>query len=242
MAEGPEERRRYSEQEFAVILRKASELQEAKDSGPGAGRGLSLAEIKQIAEEAGIDPALVTQAASMLAASGEMTSEGTGLFGSPATMQMRSALDRELSQDDLTRLMEVVRYEVRQPGTVHEVLGSVAWKSDSKENPLEVRLTPRDGMTIIEILADQATSKALFHLAGGAGGIIPTMVVMSALGFEKPLILLGLVIGPLLGTLVARPLWTSYAKRWRQRMARLMDMLHEEADLRALPGGDADET
>lgn len=47
--------RQYGEKESALILRRAVALQEA--GGRGAGAGLSLDELRQIALEAGVDPA-----------------------------------------------------------------------------------------------------------------------------------------------------------------------------------------
>ena len=56
--------RRYSDEEFALILRRASEISEVGDARPGG--GLSLSEIQQIAGEAGIDPTAVARAAAGL--------------------------------------------------------------------------------------------------------------------------------------------------------------------------------
>src|SRR3954468_14878007 len=53
----------YSEQEMALILKRAAELQEGAD-GRGAQR--SLAEIREIAAEVGIDAAFVTEAVAEL--------------------------------------------------------------------------------------------------------------------------------------------------------------------------------
>ena len=49
---------KYSEEEFALILRKAAELQASPKAVQRTG-GMSLEEMKSIAQEAGIDPALV---------------------------------------------------------------------------------------------------------------------------------------------------------------------------------------
>lgn len=73
MNDEEDKKRRYSEEEFALILRKASEIQlsEGRPKGtPEAGSGLTLQEIRSIASEAGIDPEAVTRAASVLGALG----------------------------------------------------------------------------------------------------------------------------------------------------------------------------
>ncbi len=73
--------RRYSENEFALILRKAFELQERQ---PGAGLtdpadGLTLEDIKAVAGEVGLDPALVDRAVADLPTT--TTSVGTRMRG-----------------------------------------------------------------------------------------------------------------------------------------------------------------
>ncbi|MCK5653030.1 MAG: hypothetical protein KAJ42_16690, partial [Gemmatimonadetes bacterium] len=78
--------RRYSDDEFALILRKASELQ-ADDpervfsAGEHPSEGLSLSEIQSIAREAGIDPHRVAEAAATL--STEAVSTAAKILGGP---------------------------------------------------------------------------------------------------------------------------------------------------------------
>jgi hypothetical protein len=241
MVEGPRGDRRFTEREFAVILRKATELQKTGEGSAERTAGLTLREIQQIAAEAGIDPDLVARAADAVAR-GAAPGEGRRFWGPPGTFQLTAAIDRQLSADDLSRLMEVVRYEVRQPGSVHEVLGSVAWKSDGKENAIEVRLTPRDGKTRIELLSEQTAYKAMFYILSGTTGFLASVLTLSSLDVAKPVVLaVSFLLAPLLGALAARPFWASWAGRQRERLSRLIGTLKEEADLRALPEGSGEE-
>ena len=75
MSSDETKKRRYTEEEFALILRKASEIQESPGEGPGRhpGQGLTLEEIQSIAAEAGIDPQAVSRAAVV---SAEVSSAG----------------------------------------------------------------------------------------------------------------------------------------------------------------------
>src|SRR6266566_2316594 len=57
--------RRFSEKEVGLILQRAAELQQHDPRGPAEG-GLSLADIEQIAAEAGIDPRHVQAAVATL--------------------------------------------------------------------------------------------------------------------------------------------------------------------------------
>lgn len=88
MSTDDQKKRRYSDEEFALILRKASEIQ-SSDGGPvgGVGEvgGLTLEEIRSIASEAGIDPGAVTRAASILGALAWAEKDGLAvkIFGGP---------------------------------------------------------------------------------------------------------------------------------------------------------------
>ena len=55
-------KRRFTEKEIAKIFEKATRAQNAVNEESGAGEGLSLEDLKQIAESTGIDPAFITQA------------------------------------------------------------------------------------------------------------------------------------------------------------------------------------
>ena len=70
MSNDDTKKKRYSEEEFALILRKATEIQ-VSSGNPSARTstgGFTLQEIQSIATEAGIDAEAVTRAASLLGA------------------------------------------------------------------------------------------------------------------------------------------------------------------------------
>lgn len=53
-----DEQRIYSDEEFALVLRKAAELSARTDRPGFSPEGLTLAEMKAAAAQAGLDPAL----------------------------------------------------------------------------------------------------------------------------------------------------------------------------------------
>jgi len=55
--------RRYSDEEFALVVRKASELQQPGKEGTG---GLTLADMKSVGQDVGIDAELIERAASLV--------------------------------------------------------------------------------------------------------------------------------------------------------------------------------
>lgn len=226
--------RRYSDREFALILRKASELQEEDRENRVGGRGMSLGEIQQIAEEAGIDPAMVARAAALIG-EGDIDADAGRLWGSRATVHITSSVEGELGEDEMRRLMEIVRYEIAKSGTVSEVLGSVSWKADGQEAPLEVRITPREGRTTLEILSRTQTYKSTVYALGGVAGFIASVIGLPILGAPGALVFAGVLVNPLLGALAVRPAWNWWAGRWRARLTDLLDLMREEAERRILP-------
>jgi hypothetical protein len=58
----------YSDDEFALILRKTAELASRSEPSGSSSGGLTLSEMKAAAAQAGIDPALVERAVRMLSA------------------------------------------------------------------------------------------------------------------------------------------------------------------------------
>jgi hypothetical protein len=70
MARNGEHRRRYGDKEVGLILRRATEFQRQEPASAAEGGGLTLAELEEIAAEAGIDPRHLRRAASELDESG----------------------------------------------------------------------------------------------------------------------------------------------------------------------------
>ncbi len=62
MAESDPAPRRFSDEEVRAILARAAKLQELAPPAPSVADGLSLRDLEQVGEEAGIDGALVRRA------------------------------------------------------------------------------------------------------------------------------------------------------------------------------------
>ena len=59
----PDATRRFTDQEVALVLRKAAEIDEAEGSEP---KGLSIADLRQIAREVGLSPGAIDRAVAAL--------------------------------------------------------------------------------------------------------------------------------------------------------------------------------
>lgn len=246
MNEEDRKKKRYSEEEFALILRKASEIQISRGTEvarPGAG-GLTLEEIQSIATEAGIDTEAVTRAASILGMLDweERTGLASAIFGGPSKYHLDCEVPGSLRPEDMGRILEQIRRAVEHQGEASEVLGGVEWKTVGELSAINVNITPRGDSTSVQIVGDR----------GGAGALIFTFPMMGAailigiLGasFEPTSVagIASLITGTLgAGFMTARTLWATSSKRFRKRLAHLMDTVSVSVEKAAIRPGPEDD-
>jgi hypothetical protein len=223
-----QKKRLYSEEEFALILRKASEIQERPGHRLGSRTGLSLEEIKSIAKEAGIDSDAVARAASLLGAADweEKAGLAAAIFGGPSKYHLEFEIPGTLPPEERGRILEVIRRMAEHQGEAKEVLGGVEWKTVGELSAINVNVSPRGDRTSIQIVGDRGP-------AGGATFIFPmaaAAILMGALGGTlEPTSVAGivsLVTGMLGGGfLVARTIWVRGSKKFRRKLTGIMDAL-----------------
>jgi hypothetical protein len=240
VSEAEKKGRRYSEEEFALILRKASEIQESPKGGGvrQGGTGLTLPEIQSIAREAGIDEKAVSRAAALLGAMEWEEKKGlaAAIFGAPGTYHLAIEVEGRLPSEELGRILELIRREAEHQGEAAEVLGGVEWKTVGQLSAINVNITPTGDSTSIQIVGDRSGAGAVsftFPVAASA-------VLMGALGAVlEPTSLVGIVslVGGLLGSgfLVGRTLWVSGSRRFHRKLTRLMDALTGRVEAAVIP-------
>lgn len=234
-------RRRYSEEEFALILKKASEIQESSREVPGThgGRGLSLEEIQTIAREVGIEPEAVSRAAGLLGAHAwdEKKGMAAAIFGGPGTYHLGLEVPGRLAPEEYGRILEVIRRVMEHQGEASEVMGGLEWKTVGELSAVSVNISPRGESTSIQVVGDRGGAGAVtfvFPVAGSA-------ILMGALGgILAPESATGIValVGGCLGSgyLFARTLWASSAKKFHRRLTALMETLTGAVEGAAPPG------
>lgn len=222
--------RRYSDNEFALILRKALQLQDGQPgevSGPAD--GLTLHEIQAIAREIGLDAALVERAAAAIPATEE--SAAARFFGGPQRYRMEYTARGELSRDGLNRVVDSIRRSTGHQGKLEEALGSMEWQTVGELSQIAVRASPHEGETSIQIIGDRgAASAALFivPLVVGAIGIGVTGAIVEPTSVAG---IVGVVAGPLTAAfLTGRTIWATTTRRFRKRLRDLMDAVSRTVD------------
>lgn len=216
--------RRFTDDEVALILRDASEAQEGRPAR--AGEGLTLAQLKEIAAEVGLDPAQVEAAARRLVRS--PSGARVPFWGTPVAPEFEREFPGELSPDDAAELVTTIRKVLGRRGISGSELGALEWKAQDAMGGRYVSVLSRDGTTRLRVFGN--FRDGLMAL-GTAGGVVLTVffsALLMALGLKE---LVGpgvLPVGALLAALPVRALW-----RWRYRkeertLADLAEALDEQ--------------
>ncbi len=112
--------KRFSDQEVALILKNAADLDEIQGSGQTA--GLSRSDLEEIAAEVGISVDSISHAIDMMNAE---TPSRRNLAFAPRLHRETRGVDGELDEADLSRLMQMIDEAAPMAGSVSEALGSV---------------------------------------------------------------------------------------------------------------------
>ena len=225
--------RRYSEKEAGRILRMAAEMQRAEPSAADPS-GFSLAELEEVAREAGIDPAVVRRAASRLDVP-RSENIGSALAGGPLSIRVEREIPGEFPAERFDTLVPLIQSASPWQGHAGVVGKSLTWsaRADSNTSSLQVLVAAADGRTLIR--AEERLGGYVGALFGGvvAGGGVGAGVGIGAgvgAAIGSPLFAFGfplLIVG---GTYyAARLLYAAHVKKERGRLQALVDQLAAQA-------------
>jgi hypothetical protein len=164
--------RRYTENEVGLILRRATEMQRAEPTALDPG-GLTLAELEDIATEAGIDPALLRRAANELQVVQPPTL-GSRLAGAPLAVEIERVIEGEVPVERLEELVPTIVAATPGRGTASAVGRSLTWSSQEGSNLTEqqVLVSSLNGQTLIRLEQSYSGLAAGWFggIMGGVGG------------------------------------------------------------------------
>ncbi len=228
--------RDYDDKQVAMILRRATELQARGPDSPGKAGGLSLADLEEIAAEAGIDPRNIRRAVEELEGGDLASGDWSLLLGSALTLRAERHIDGEVPDS----VFDDVLVEIQNAGLGHgqpSVVGStLTWRAGGAQNTssLQVTVSAREGRT--EIWAEERrhqTAGGLFGGVVGGAGVGIGLGVGLPIGLEAlssplfavifPVVILGLTYG------LARSIFRGTGKRKRAKLQRLVDKIAELA-------------
>ena len=222
----------YSDEEFALILRRASEMARSPESEPTArarSEGLSLTEMKEIAAEAGLDPALVERAARLIPSAHPSTALER-IVGAPVKIRMGAEYDAPLSRERSEALLTLVRASVEQQGEGEATASGLNWHSVGEGTQVLVSIHSEGDRTHLRVVADRSGALAITGIIGVLGSLAAGIVVLVAgevSGIQvHPLVGIGLTAGGAGGVLAgARAFWKATSRQVHARAAALVEKL-----------------
>lgn len=244
---GPDDEKRYTEEEFALIVRRAIELESPGVAGvqePAPPRlppeGFTLQEIQEIVSEVGVHPSRVLEAADSL--STPDWSRVARFFGGPATMSSERSVKRRLHGEEMARLLDLGRDVFKREGEAHEVLGGVEWKSRGDFCWVSVRVTPHGAGSRISVGVDRRGMAFLSHWLPMLGGLFTAGITLAILDPSTWQAIAAVVSGgAAAGYGVGRTIWTRSTKRWKglvdQLTAKMTAAAGNAPTAADLPGG-----
>ena len=227
--------RRFSDSEIRGILRRAVELEVGSSSVKvSEAGGLTLRELQEVAEEAGISPSMVSRAAAE--ADGRVESDPMTFIGRRGAKKEVRTLPGELAEDEVAELMRVVDQEVDAQGTVVEALGGVRWTSNTRFQSTQVSVEPSGKETLLRVEEQYSdVVRGPLHGVPTAWGLILGLAMgLEQLNLALPLLLVLVAVTALVGWASGEMIWRSLTSGSEKRTRALADRLTTEAS-RLLP-------
>jgi hypothetical protein len=225
MADSPNSSR-YSEQEMALILKRAAELQEGSD---GRGTTRTLTEINEIAAEVGIGASFVAEAVAEL----QRPTARRGWLGAPTRFHAEQSVPSKLGSTEISELLDQARAELGLHGEVHQVFDGVEWRGRSGLGIAILTLGPRGAGTRIALTTERTDQAVAIGAGSVAIGLLAALggVAIAINVTDNALVASAIVAASAIGGTVvsARVLWHTIAERWQRRTLSVVNALAERA-------------
>ncbi|MBT8336488.1 MAG: hypothetical protein KJO11_07785 [Gemmatimonadetes bacterium] len=230
---------RFDDEAVRRILARAADRQVRSErllpgSGEGdadAGAGLTLAELVDVAEQAGIEPAHIQAAARELQLRSDGTPDRYPFLGIPKETIDQRVVPGSPDDREWEKIVQELRDEFRVPGITNSFGDVREWWSSSMSTAggIRLRLEPgEDGTEVVLRRSNQNmshTTHALGWTFGGMGAFFGAVVAgggLSNAGIAAPIMFGALSLVTFgLGRLLSR----QAARRDRSRFAQLLDRI-----------------
>lgn len=210
-----EDDRTYTDEEFALVLRRAAEL--AGESGGD----LSLDDMRAIAEEVGIEPALIERAVHR-----GLWREGAR---SLVARQLSAFFPVTLTKERAAHLLTVISAVTGQQGVADATASGLVWRGGRLERIVVTAHNEAAGCRV-----EVSLHRAPLLLRTGLVGVLAGWATA---GLNEPMTLGGLIASVVVGLGVAAAPWAFLASRARRRMDALTDAIGRTmAEMREPPG------
>jgi eukaryotic-like serine/threonine-protein kinase len=201
--------------------------------------GFDLTQIRDAAVEAGIPAKYVEQVfaerglarAKDTPALVDRTAAANGFLGSPTRLEYEVVVDGEMPTSDYDLMLDVIRRNVGESGTLGSVGRSFTWQAAGRRN-VQVSVVPRAGKTTIRVSENlRNLAGGLFGgIMGGYGGGTSGMWVAVGVGTHSALLGVALWLGNVgLAYGVARGILRTAGRRRGDELRTLAEQLAAEA-------------
>lgn len=228
MSEPPIEERTFTDREVREILKRA--VEDGPTEALSSRRGLSLAELKSIGREVGIDPARLEDAARAVTQNDEPLSNP--IVGVPIVVRYNQTVDGELDATRTVAVLSVIRRIMGHHGEVSEVSGSLEWRTKGGAVDRLVSVSSHGRTTTIEASANLRQAAASTFVSGGGTALVIGLMGISA----------SADLGPIALVVTSGFLATAYVglrailkKKFNSESAKLERVVNELAQLTRVP-------
>lgn len=223
-ADGPvdDPKRGYTDREMRLIFERAGQL----NSESGAERRFSLAELKEMGMQAGLDPADVSTAAATI----RSPSPKGGMLGTPtrftAVHFTRRRLDEAAVADVVLRIREATGYH----GDLRNVPGGMEWRARHPMGEVMIDFSPKGEGTRIDVMLSREDQAASIVIGTGVTGFLvglgTTLFAAATLNSGVAVAVgAGAVAGVSLAWGGARLIWSGIARRLADKTSSLMETI-----------------
>ena len=185
--------RRFTDREVREILKRA--VEKSPSRALAKGDGVSLAELKAIGAEVGIDAGRLEEAARSVAL--DHGNRTNAFLGGPSSISFERTVPGELTPEDTPEVLATIRRTMRQQGEAEVIHGSLEWNAKGEIGSRHVTLSSKDGTTTISGATNLTNLAIVTYLPASILGV--ALTVAGLVTFEEGGT--GLGLGLFFGTL-----------------------------------------
>lgn len=241
--------RLYDEKEVGELLKRATEIQREEPVRAAAAGGLSLAELEEIAGEAGIDPRFLRRAAAEMASRSSPPEAWERVTGEKLTLAREAILAGELDQEGFEMVVGAIQSSAHEHGQPSLLGRTLTWRAEtaSKTRTIQVTVSSRHGETHVRVeerlhqLASGLFAGSIAGVGGGLGLGVGLPVGLNVFG--SALLAAGFPLGVMgLTYVVVREIYRGIVRRRTVAVSAIMDAVLDVANRsiaeRALAGAE----
>jgi hypothetical protein len=169
--------RRYSDDDVARIIERATEAQESEGGSLPSADGMTLAELQEIGREVGISADQIARAAAAIDRGGASPTPSPRFLGTRIGVGRTVYLDRRLSDKEWHRLVVDLRETFDAKGTVREEGAFRQWTNGN----LQALLEPTETGERLRLRTLKGDARASLGIGAMMLAMVPIILVVSAI-------------------------------------------------------------